>query len=127
MSPARWAIALVAVIIAIMLLVNASAWAAERPAPDGKWFEGLRAPDTGTSCCNISDCRITEARWMGDEKGHWEARVPKNGGPITKTTPFAVIPDGKILKNKQSPDGEAYVCSGYSGGIFCFVPPSMGY
>lgn len=77
------------------------------------WFKSLRQPVTGHSCCDISDCRRTDADWRG---GQWWAVV---GGEWTP------IPPDKELE-KQSIDGDAYVCSSPSRRIYCFVRPTLG-
>lgn len=97
------------------------AWSQDR----GAWFKSLKQPGTNISCCDISDCRRTEAEWRGDG---WTAIV--NGK-------WREIPAGKILKKPHSIDGDAYVCNGPEwrdddggevtpGTIYCFVPPDMG-
>ena len=78
----------------------------------GAWFRGLKQPVTGASCCDISDCRRTEAEW---KNGQWWADVQGEWTPI---------PQEKLL-NKASIDGDAYVCSGFARRIYCFVPPTM--
>jgi hypothetical protein len=79
----------------------------------GAWFKSLRQPDTGFSCCDISDCRRAEADWR---EGQWWAVV---GGEWT-----AIPPDKEL--EKQSIDGEAYVCSSPTRRIYCFVKPTFG-
>jgi hypothetical protein len=76
------------------------------------WFEGLKMPGTAISCCDISDCRRTDADWRG---GQWWATV--NG----MWTP---IPPAKEL-TKRSIDGDAYVCAGPNRTVYCFVRPDM--
>lgn len=77
------------------------------------WFKSLKQPTTGYSCCDISDCRRTEAEW---KKGQWWAKVEGE---------WTAIPDRKRL-NIASIDGDAYVCSGPFKVVYCFVPPLMG-
>src|SRR5215510_8006667 len=48
-----------------------------RPPPNADmtlapWFQGLRQPRTGMSCCSIADCRPTDFRTNGS---HYEAMV----------------------------------------------------
>lgn len=91
------------------------AWPA--PAQDrGAWFKSLRMPGSGVSCCDISDCKQTDAQWQA---GGWWAvsRYHKKLVPI---------PPAKVLQKPMSIDGEAYLCEGQAGTIFCFVPPSPG-
>src|SRR5260370_21386495 len=35
------------------------------------WFQSLRQPETGMSCCDIADCRPTEYRTVGDQYEVW--------------------------------------------------------
>ena len=77
------------------------------------WFKSLMQPDTGISCCDISDCRRTDADWR---QGQWWAKVDGDWTPI---------PRNKEL-NRQSIDGDAYVCAGTKRTIFCFVKPDTG-
>ena len=79
----------------------------------GSWFKSLRQPKTGYSCCDISDCKRTEADWRS---GQWWAVVSGEWTPI---------PPEKELE-KQSIDGDAYVCSSPSRRIYCFVRPDFG-
>lgn len=99
----------------LVLLLILTCYPALAESPDGAWFRGLKQNTTGASCCDISDCKLTTAEWFADQ---WWAEV--QGTPVP-------VPKDKVLKNKQSPDGEAYICSGYGGKIYCFVPPNMGY
>lgn len=84
----------------------------------GDWFESLKQPNTGYSCCDISDCKQTIAEWRGNG---WVAKVPDRDGG------FASIPPEKVLENPKTIDGEAYVCSSPTGRIYCFVPPWSGF
>jgi hypothetical protein len=60
----------------------------------GSWFKSLKQPGSGFSCCDISDCKRTEADWRG---GQWWAVV--SGDPP------------RDRADKRSIDGDAYVCS----------------
>jgi hypothetical protein len=77
------------------------------------WFHSLKQPVTGMSCCDIADCHATQADWR---QGEWWAKVEGEWQPVPKS---------KLLK-KTSIDGQAYVCSGPSRVIYCFVPPVLG-
>ena len=77
------------------------------------WFKSLKQPGTGVSCCDISDCKRAEADWRD---GQWHAVV--NG----EWTP---IPPEKEL-DKESIDGDAYVCSSPTRRIYCFIKPDFG-
>lgn len=103
--------------LALLGVASSAAGAAEANATSvttdrHAWFKSLTQPDTGASCCDISDCRRTEADWR---QGQWWAKVDGAWTPI---------PHNKEL-NKQSIDGDAYVCAGIARTIFCFVKPNM--
>ena len=97
---------------ASVLLLAASVAAAE--AQDrATWFKGLKQPGTNNYCCDVSDCRRTEAEWRRDQ---WWAIVQGVWMPISRD---------KELR-EASIDGYAYVCSGWARVIFCFVPLDFG-
>lgn len=78
----------------------------------GAWFKSLRQPKTGFSCCDISDCRRTEADW---HNGQWHAVVDGKWTPIP--------PEREL--DKRSIDGDAYVCASPTRRIYCFVKPNF--
>ena len=108
-----WKIAIVtAVIVWVALFIGAAFGQQSR----GEWFESLKIPGSDVSCCDVTDCRATEAHYYD---GAWHADI---NGVMTK------IPESKILFDKQSIDGEAYVCASPTGlSIYCFVRPNMGF
>jgi hypothetical protein len=76
------------------------------------WYETLRQPGTGYSCCNNKDCRPTTARTRGETievlvDGEW-----------------TVVPPSTIL-NENSPDLNTHVCAPKgpwkTKPIFCVV------
>lgn len=79
----------------------------------GAWFKSLKQPGSNTSCCDISDCRRTTADWR---EGQWWAVVAGEWTPIPPTREL----------DKQSIDGDAYVCSSPTRHIYCFVRPDFG-
>ena len=99
--------------LAVALLAFASA--AQARAPDSAdpqlapWFQGLRQPDTGISCCSIADCRQTEYRTSGD---HYEALIQDR---------WVSVPPEKVLSRTDNPTGRAVVCWTPGTGIMCFV------
>jgi hypothetical protein len=99
--------------IAFALAPLAGAAAEER----GTWFQSLKQPGSGISCCDVADCHQTSADWRD---GQWWAIVRSK---------WTAIPRDRVL-GKKSIDGEAYVCNSESGSlptIYCFVPPNMGF
>lgn len=99
--------------VATLLVLVTLASAQDRKA----WFKSLRMPGSGISCCDVSDCKQTDAVWQG---GGWWARSNVSGKVVA-------IPPAKVLQLPHSIDGEAYLCEGpASATIFCFIPPSPG-
>lgn len=84
------------------------------------WFEILKRPDTGGSCCNLYDCKATEAELHG---GHWRARTPSGA--------WVEVPDDLIIHDKGNPVGQPILCgqaNPYRGGkfnVYCFVPGAL--
>jgi hypothetical protein len=84
------------------------------PPPDASpawspWFNSLRDPHTGMSCCSEADCRRTTARIRD---GHYEAFIDNR---------WVAIPPEKVLDHETNPTGEAVVCWSPVAGILCFV------
>jgi hypothetical protein len=100
---------------AAAMLTAANAAAAP---PDGAdptlapWFQGLRQPGTGTSCCSIADCRTTDYRTNGES---YEALIDDR---------WVAVPSDKILQRADNPTGRAVVCWTPTRGIMCFVRAS---
>lgn len=107
----------------------------------GAWFESLKQPGNGSSCCNLEDCQQTKARQLPDQS--WQAVMTDSMG-----SRWVSIPPDKVVTKPLSVDGEAYLCSsaGSKGGwrssmyggdkyfeapsqglIYCFVPPIPGF
>ena len=80
----------------------------------GTWFKALRSPATGQSCCDLADCKRTEADWKGEG---WVAHYP-DGEPVQ-------VPNAIIL-DKPSIDGFAYLCASKSKRLYCFIKPDFG-
>jgi hypothetical protein len=82
------------------------------PALHG-WFESLKQPGSGVSCCSIADCRPVEYRLATDG---YEAYLD---------TKWVHVPEDKVLHGTSNPMARAIVCrSPISGTILCFVPAS---
>ena len=73
------------------------------------WFQSLRQPETGMSCCDIADCRPTEYRTVGDQYEVW---IEDQWLPV---------PPRKILQRADNPVGRGIVCWTKQRGIMCFV------
>jgi hypothetical protein len=84
------------------------------PPPDADpamapWFNSLRQPGSGISCCSIADCRPVDYRTVGD---HYEAYIEGEWRPV---------PPDKVLTRADNPTGRAVVCWTKLSGIMCFV------
>jgi len=77
----------------------------------GIWYRSLRVPETGQSCCNVSDCRPVDAAWV--EGDRWRARI---GDKVID------IPAKSVLR-RENLDGRGILCRSI-WAILCFVPPS---
>lgn len=114
-------LALVVVIAMMASKVKAEDHTHEHMQSHGKlhgWYQGLKSPRTGYSCCSSMDCRAApEAKF---ENGHWTVVV--NGTRVEVPFDLIIKPD-----STENPTVEAHVCH-YSYGIsvLCFVPPSGG-
>jgi hypothetical protein len=113
------AISVVLALCLIARIVSHPAHGAPPPGSDGSlspWFEGLMRPDTGTSCCNDSDCRV-----YSDDK----VRITEGAYEIYIDEGWRRVPPEKILHNKANPTGEYVACFLPSMGVLCLVLPSM--
>jgi hypothetical protein len=80
-----------------------------------RFYRGLERPDTKDPCCNLTDCRPTSGRQVGD---HYEVKV--NGAWVS-------VPHNKILK-ETAPDLGFHVCApvkfdGRPERLYCVVVP----
>lgn len=85
-----------------------------RPPPNADmslapWFESLRQPGTGMSCCSIADCRQTDFRIVD---GHYQVIIDGQ---------WRVVPPEVILSRSDNPTGHAVVCYTPYRGIMCFI------
>ena len=77
------------------------------------FFESLKQPGTGVSCCSVADCRPVEYRLASEG---YEALLDAS---------WVRVPEDKIIHGKQNPTGRAQLCrSPISGAILCFIPAS---
>ena len=76
------------------------------------WFQSLRQPGSGISCCSIADCRIATYRTSASG---YEALIDDK---------WLAVPADKVLQHIDNPTGRAVVCYTPSLGILCFVRPA---
>lgn len=102
--------------IALLACISAPADAAPPANADpslAPFFESLKQPGTGVSCCSIADCRPAEYR------------LSDNGYEALLDTKWVRVPDDRVLHGRDNPTGHAILCrSPISGTILCFVPAS---
>lgn len=130
-----------AFLLTVLTPAHAHDMAATTDPQRGAWFESLKQPKSGTSCCNLTDCHQTQARQLLDHS--WQAVMVDGMG-----SRWVDIPPDKVVTKPLSVDGEAYLChsDGSKGGwtssmygtgrffeapsaglIYCFVPPIPGF
>jgi len=158
MGPFLRLLAALAALLALSAAIGVLTWWVTQPAgadeahmaeyhgtPErDQWMRSLKTP-YGGSCCDLNDCRETEAEWRQGDDGEWRwyASVDSYRGKIV-----VAIPADRVLDEPKSFDGEAYVChtpgsaggttySPYTSGaqeipasdphIYCFIPPLTSY
>ena len=110
-------IAIISVLIAILIMqpvLSAPIPGSDPNTPTARWYRSLRNPSTGIMCCDVSDCRPTEARFVD---GSWRAYTPQ-GIEVQ-------IPPESVLTDQTHPTGSAVLCW-QPGQVLCFVPPHAG-
>ena len=84
-------------------------------AENHDWYQELKQPGTGYSCCNGTvngiegDCRPTRA--FLTEEGTWKALIDGQ---------WVIVPPRVVLK-QLAPDGNSHICASRSGLIYCFL------
>lgn len=81
----------------------------------GQWFQSLRQPGTGTSCCSLTDCRMVDYR---AGPAGYEVLLPN----ATAGFKWVPIPTDKIIR-VRNPTGRPVVCARPDLTILCFVAP----
>lgn len=100
-----------------MGLASATATAEAKPPENAdpalaQWYESLRQPGTGVSCCSVADCRSADYRTTPNG---YEARIDGVWIPV---------PPDRVLEHTDNPTGHAVVCYLPGRGILCFVRPA---
>jgi hypothetical protein len=113
-SRGRLGLATILTLTGFLLLLGVSVSAHAAPPPDADpalspWFNSLKQPGSGVSCCSIADCRPVDYRTVAN---HYEVFI---GGD------WLPVPPDKIVTRGDNPTGQAVVCWTKSTGILCFV------
>jgi hypothetical protein len=110
----------IAIVVGFVLSQPAVAAPPDRPDPAlVPWFESLKQPGTGASCCSIADCRTVESRQDRDGyevliDGRWKMSVPF----------WLRVPPNRIINRIDNPTNRGVVCFTPEAGILCFVRPA---
>jgi hypothetical protein len=95
-----------------LLLLSAPVRAAPPADADpalSPWFQSLRQPGTGVSCCSVADCRPVDYR------------TTASGYEVWIENRWQPVPPEKVLQRADNPVGRAIVCWTKQIGIMCFV------
>lgn len=90
-------------------------WRDEGHAENHDWYQELKQPGTGFSCCNGTingiegDCRPTRA-YVTDE-GQWYALLNGRWVPVPP----------RVVLRQLAPDGGSHICASKNGMIYCFL------
>ncbi|UGA47247.1 hypothetical protein HU230_0014855 [Bradyrhizobium quebecense] len=108
--------------VAAGLALSQAAVAAPPDSPNATlapWFESLRQPGTGASCCSIADCGTVEFR---QDRDGYEVLID---GRWKMSKPFWLrVPPNRIIDRIDNPTNRAVVCFTPEAGILCFVRPA---
>lgn len=106
-------------VLFILTAVAFSGAAFAKPPPNADpalhgWFQSLRQPKTGVSCCSVSDChRLTENQW----------RMTPGGYQVEIGSRWVNVPQSHVLEHQRNPSGGAVACyDDVRRVVFCFVP-----
>jgi len=104
----------------VLLLVTA---AAARPPPGadlnsplGQWYNSLRQPHEGMSCCALADCRPVAMR-LG--KSHYWVFIGKQFESAPNK--WLEVPNDIVLHVPNNA-GQPVACWAPASGLLCFVP-----
>jgi hypothetical protein len=111
----RCVVSIVALLLGAPLAVAQDGTHGQGHAQQHDWYQELKQPGTGYSCCNGTingiegDCRPTRA--YVTEEGQWRALIDGK---------WVLIPPRAVLK-QLAPDGRSHICASRSGMIYCFL------
>lgn len=100
------------VVLAVLLLGASSALAHE----DDPVLRELRNPMTGYSCCNMTDCALTD---------DWDQR--QGAYMVRLDGEWKAVPNEIVIKDRgPHPTGQAVICISPIGELLCFLPGATG-
>jgi hypothetical protein len=91
-------------------------------SPHSAWIQGLTNPYTNQGCCDLSDCRVVQARVRG---GHYQAYIGRNEYGEEAPDNWLDVPDEVVLHERTNPIGLPVACwrgarRPLYNGFFCF-------
>lgn len=81
------------------------------------WFQSLKQPKSGASCCSIADCRPVRYRIMGTD---YEAFLDRETFGNSAPNQWTKVPPEVILRQRENPTGDGVLCFSF-GRILCFI------
>ena len=69
--------------------------------PDAEWFNSLKQPQTGISCCDVADCRAYD---------NSEIRITDGIYHVLHRGEWLDVPAGKIVERPDNPTGHFVAC-----------------
>lgn len=100
-----------AVILPLLLLGSVRSAPPDNADPAlAPWFNSLRQPGTGVSCCSIADCRPVDYQ------------LGPTGYEVWITGRWHAVPPERVIRGKDNPLGRGVVCYTPPLGILCFIP-----
>ena len=90
------------------------------------WFESLKQPENGASCCSTYDCHEVPDGEYRVRSGHYEFHYTRSVFGDMANEKWLPIPEEKWLRGKNNPTGALVVCGinvGVGFAVWCAVEP----
>jgi hypothetical protein len=93
-------------------------------SPLSEWYNSLKAPDTGGSCCGEADA-VEADEWLVHADGSVTATVT-NGRGYAPDGMKVDVPAGKVLRGESNPTGHTILFLSRYGSAWCLVIGGAG-
>lgn len=93
-------------------------------SPLSEWYNSLKAPDTGGSCCGEADA-VEADEWLVHADGSVTATVT-NGRGYAPDRMKVEVPAGKVLRGELNPTGHTILFLSRYGSAWCLVIGGAG-
>jgi hypothetical protein len=108
-------------LVSLVSLVGLSVQAHDGSDPLSAWYQSLKDPETGISCCSMQrDCQAVDDYHASATPGGYVVRI--DGSTLE-------VPPSKVLQRTDNPTGHAVVCVGRVDGVLfprCMVRATEG-